>query len=137
MKVKISKDLQLPQIPGAVYKVVLETGNYQLTKSQQTGNDLLKCKFTIRSQGPTEVNTIGRKLPADNFTFTEDSIWKLDQMYAAATGEHLPEGEMELEDLINMVMTRVQGKELLARVELRVYKGSPRPSIAEYQQIQG
>lgn len=132
MKVFIPEDLGLKPIPPGIYKVTA-TG-FEVRTSQQ-GNIYLRVTFTVLSQGPDpDINTVGRKF-SDNFTFTEESIWKLAQLFEAATKTKIPSKEWELDELLAFIQEHVSGKEFLANLATETYEGQVRTRPKDYRAL--
>jgi hypothetical protein len=120
MKIVVSKE-QLTQIPipKAVYKAVYKQHK---KKESEAGNPTLWVTFSILSQGPGEMNTVGKSV-TDNITFSEDSMWRANDLYKAATGS-------------DMVIGAIRDVELALTVTIDTYKGQNRNKIEAFAAVE-
>lgn len=129
MRIVVPADLSLPLIPPGGYRA--RVSGYKV-KTSSSGNSYIFWEFTLMSQGPDEkVSTVGRKV-FDQTTLTEESLWKLNQLYNACTGEQLPPGEYSEEELINFVTSRCLNREIFIKIEHDVYQGQTRVRVTSF-----
>jgi len=128
MRVVVPKDLGTQPIPAGVYRAIYK--KHTLSMSQQN-NPVMWTTFTVLSQGPSsEVNTVGRVVTS-NLTFTEDSMWRANQLYRAVTGRDLEPGEYNAEELAEMIANAARTKEVVIVVDVDEYQGTKRNRITE------
>jgi len=66
-------------------------------RRSQKGNLVLTVTYKITEGDFQNVHV------SDSLTITEESLWKLNATYKALTGEDLPEGEMDEEELADIL----------------------------------
>lgn len=124
MKISITKDAIASNntVPPGLYKVSV-TGHK--VRTSQTGNLVIAPEFTITTQeAPDGTKVHGRKL-FGNWTITEAAIGIVNTGYKALTGTDLPLGDLEIDELVNVITSNIQGKECLLDVELRPNPTNP------------
>ena len=131
MLIKVSpKDLQPTPLPEGVYKSTMQC----TVKTAASGNLMVSVEHTVTTQGPdlTE-KTIGRKV-FDNLVLTEESLWRVNSTFKAVTGEDLPEGEFEIDELAGIISSRLSNQEATIQVKNEVRKdtGEVQSRIKKY-----
>jgi len=132
MRVVITKESISGQdpVPAGIYQA--KYNNHSL-KDSKAGNPTIWLTFVLETQGANpEIKTIGKKV-VDNITLTEDSLWRANELYNAATGEDLPQRAFETEEEFTaFLVAALQNKPLLLDISIGVYKGKPRNSIDSF-----
>lgn len=135
MRINVPKNIGQNNVPPAIYRVVC-TGHKQ--RNSAAGNLVIAPELTIQNQGPDEtIKTIGRKL-FGNWTLTEESLPIVNTGYKALTGEDIPAGDFELEELAILIGNNILNKTCLVQVELRKGPdGVERNDIKRWTKIEG
>ena len=135
MRINVPKNLGQNTVPPAIYRVIV-TGSK--TRNSAAGNLVVAPELTIQNQGPDEsVKTIGRKL-FGNWTLTEEALSVVNAGYKALTGNDLPAGDFELEELAIRICNDILNKSCLVQVEIRKGQdGVDRNDIKRWTRIEG
>jgi len=114
MKIAVPKDLGYSPIPDGVYRASI-TG-YKVRTSEK-GHPLIGLELTLLTESPDpNVSTVGRKV-FTNLTMTEESLWWSNSFFRAVHGKDIPEGEYEVDELINLLTSHLLQGEVLVRIQ--------------------
>ena len=135
MLINVPKDLGKPEpVMAGIYKVLVTGVKVDQSKSG-SGNMLIKPELTIQTQNDADgKKVLGRKV-FDNWTVAEQSIGIWATSYKALTGEDLPSGQFELDEFINMITSKIQGKECLIMIEVETKEDVSRNRIKKYSAL--
>ena len=119
MQIHVPEDLSgdLRLLPEGTYEAAIQ--DFFLGKSKE-GNPKLTCKWVITSEWSESVSkttgkvkkgyvtTVGENI-LDNFSLLPQSLWKLNSLWKAVTGEKLPHGDYDANDLLDKVKSALVG----------------------------
>lgn len=97
-----------PVDPGIYKAVVAETKVGQ----SQAGNTKIQVKLQLLSEG------VQGKIVWETLTITEAAIWRVNNFFKACTGKDLPEGQISIDELANLITAHIANKELTVRLDI-------------------
>lgn len=134
MEVYIPKSFDQSPITPGVYKATITKSDLKRTKDNT--KDMISLQFTISSNGPDpNEKTMGRKL-FENLLLTEDSLWRADLVFKAATGKKIPEvlepeKSYSTDEFYGFFSNLVINKEVILVVGVEVYEGKTQNKVSE------
>jgi len=132
MKISVPKDLNsFSVVPAGIYRAAV-TG-YKCGTSA-AGNPKISVEMTIQSDGPNGEKTVGRKV-FDNLTLTENALGIVDSKFKALTGDNLPVGDFEIDEFMNMITSRINGREAVIEVTITSGDNGERNNIKKMTAI--
>lgn len=130
MRVTVNqKDFSQEPVPGSIYQARFK--KHKQTESE-AGNPNLWLTFELLTQGSNpEIDTVGRTV-TDNVTISKESMWRVNEVFEAATGESLIDKDWELEEFVEMYISNLQDKIFTLDVKVTTFKGKLRNSIESF-----
>lgn len=113
MKINVPENMGPQPVPDFVYKASITKTE---VKAALTGSLMVVCEYTILSEGndPTQ-NTVGRKV-FDNLVLQESTLWKVNIAVKAATGQNIPKGDYEIDELAGLISNLLLNKEVMLKI---------------------
>ena len=130
MKIHIPKDIgdELPLLPDGPCTAVPK--DISSKKSSKSGTVMLYVKWIVTSEMYTddEKSSIGEPI-LDGYALVDQALWRLNNLYKEATGEDIPEGDYEVEDIVNLVKEKIIGIEFNLLLQAETYEGKTRTKV--------
>lgn len=132
MRLVIPDNFDVPPIPAGWYRASVIGSEVQTSKE---GNPMINWQMRVESQGnDPAIPTVGRML-FERSVIMEKTLFRLNNLLKAATGESLPKGEIEVDALIAYVTPRILNSSLLVQVIHEEWEGQPKERIKNYKTI--
>lgn len=90
--------------------------------TSSTGKPMVKATYSLFGVAPSGANVTGRKV-FDNIVIQQETLWKLNQPYAAVKGEDLPEGDFTVDELYQIFKDVTENAKLTVDVGTESYTG--------------
>lgn len=133
MKISVPENLGPIPVPEGIYKALISKAD---VKTTSTNKPMIVVEFTLQSAHPNSSEvTIGRKV-FDNMVIQAENLWRTNITYKAACGEDLPKGDFEIDELIAIITSKLQGASVMVKVGVEMYEGQPQNRVKEVKKIQ-